>query len=324
MVILKLLSQGYYANQISQKGLFSAQKISGIVKWLIGKKLIKLMTTYPKKYELTDNGKLLLKFPNFSEIDHKKDQNVTIEKKLIPKWIERCRAHCLRFKNDLIRRPHWVTQIETQGQIRGFRIRKVKLQNWSKYILYFDHHQFDGVESIEIGITSLIYNFNFGIENEKQYIYPGESIKNYIQKRIDECKRVRAFLLQKEFEIDMGEPYLCQKPHFAFETNGDPDKIGSLSQLLNFSIKGSNGKYWVDDSPKTGGEEETDDIKKAQSVLDVPNKLDQMDDKIHSLENKMDQLISAITNMTTTLTNFFNPPSQGGGINKPIQEGIFS
>ncbi len=303
--ILKLLDQGLYAQEIVQKISLSQKKLSRIINSFKERGLILQIKRYPKIYEITELGKLIL---DQGDIKQKRIQEYITEEKIRPNWLKEIRVHKLRFKNKLIHKPSWLNGVRNTSIQNGLIIKRVELKNWTKFLLTFNYQDFDGLEKIEICNDVIIYNFN-RIKDE-QYVSSKESLENYINARIEDCKKARALIQQKGFEIDNNEPEFCQKPHFAIETYGDPGALGSLGQYLNISVKTSNEIREVDDSPGTGGEEETDDIEKAKSYLDMPNELENIKTEISELRKAMTEMANGIKEMAKTFTTLVKQPEQ--------------
>lgn len=303
--ILKLLDQGLYAQEIVQKGLFSAKKLSRIINSFKERGFIKQTKRYPKTYESTNLGKLILEQ---GDLKQKRIQEYIKKEKIRPNWLKKIRVHKLRFKNKLIHKPSWLHGVRNVEMRNGFIVKRVELKNWTKFLLTFNYQDFDGLEKIEVCNDVIIYNFNRIIDD--QYVSSKESLEKYINTRIEDCKKARAFIQQRGFEIDNNEPEFCQKPHFAIETYGDPGALGSLGQYLNISVKTPNEIREFNDSPKTGGEEETDDIEKAKSYLDMPNELENIKTEISELKEAMREMANGIKEMANAITTLVKPPEQ--------------
>ncbi|MFW9875039.1 MAG: hypothetical protein ACFFG0_18190 [Candidatus Thorarchaeota archaeon] len=227
--------------------------------------------------------------------------------------MKKIRVHKLRFKNKLIQKPSWLNRIQNETIIYGLNVKRVELKNWTKFLITFNYHDFNGLEKIEVCNHVIIYNFNRNIS--KQYVSSKESLEDYINARIKDCKQIRAFIGEKGFVIDNADPEFCQKPHFAIETHGEPNSIGSLGQYLNISVKTPEEVREVDDSPDTGGEEETDDIEKAKSYFDMPNELENIKTEISELKSAMVEMANGIKEMAKTFTSLIKQPEQPIEIN---------
>ena len=315
--ILKLLDQGLYAQEIVQKISLSQKKLSRIINSFKKRGLILQTKRYPKVYQSTNLGKLIL---DQGDLKQKRIQEYIKEEKTKPNWLKEIRVHKLRFKNKLIHKPTWLNGVRNVEMRNGFSVKRIELKNWTKFLLTLNYQDFDGLEKIEVCNDVIIYNFNRIID--EQYVSSKESLEKYIRARIEDCKKARAFIQQKGFEIDNNEPVFCQKPHFAIETFGDPGALGSLGQYLNISIKTSNEIREVDDSPDTGGEEETDDIEKAKSYLDMPIELENIKTEISELRKAMTEMANGIKEMAKTFTTLVKQPEQAISI-KTDPEGMF-
>ncbi|GAI31041.1 unnamed protein product, partial [marine sediment metagenome] len=126
---------------------------------------------------------------------------------------------------------------------------------------------------------------------------------------------------QSGFEIDSQDPIFCQKPHFAIESKGDPNALGSLGQYLTFTVKKHNEIREVDNSPKEGGEEETDDIEKAKSYFDVPDEITNIKNTISEMKNAIKEIASGFKTMAEAFKLMTNQPDKTVPITNP--EGMF-
>lgn len=290
--ILKLLAKGFYAQQISQKTLLSAKKLSQIINRLKDNELITQVQKFPKLYELTKKGKLLL------DLDPKKDQKKNKKEKF---KLEPLRVHKLRFKNQMIQKPTWLINTPDGAIIKGMRVKKVYMQNWIKNILSFPHDNFNGLNKIEVCNNVIIYNFN---RNKKeQYVSSGEEFEDYLSNRIQDCMQAREFLKKKGFIIDGTEPILCQNPHFALASKNGKG-IGALGKYLLMTVRTPEETREIDNSLGEDGEEETDNIEKAKSYFDVPEDIEKITGKIENIDNRMFSLESSMQRLAETLNTF--------------------
>jgi len=303
--ILKKLKKGYYAQQIAKQTNFSPSFLSKKINLMLKAKLIKLQKRdkkIPKFYNLNPKGKFLIK-QQISEEDIIKEKNREKESKLKPRDLLKTRCHKLRFKDHLIYRPSWLSTDKRKRFLRQFRIKKIDMNNWKKYILYIDQSQFSGIASIEVNLHNVVYNFKK--DYSEQIIASGESIENYIQDRKKECLKARDFLKNKGFKFTNGNIDFAQKPHLAFETKQEQD-LASLGKYLTATVKKPAETIEIDDSPKTGGEEETDSIEKAQSVLDLPEDLQELKEKVEHLGNRNKQLVKEDKDLVDQMTIMSN------------------
>ncbi|MHA2258616.1 MAG: hypothetical protein ACXACO_11630 [Promethearchaeota archaeon] len=303
--ILKFLDEGLYAQEIVQKISLSQKKLSIIINSFKERGLIMQIKRYPKIYKLTNTGKLILVQ---GDLQQRKIQEYIKEEKIRPNWIKELRVHKLRFKNKLIHKPSWLSKVRNEQRRAGFIVKRVELKNWTKFLLTFNYQDFDGLEKIEVCNNVIIYNFN-RIKND-QYVSSKEGLRNYINDRIEDCKKARAFVQRNGFIIDNEDPAFCQNPHFAAESHGDPKALGTLGQYLNISIKTPSEIREVDDSPKTGGEEETDNIAKAESIFDVPDEIRELKTEISELKEAMKEMANGIKEMASAITTMVKPPEQ--------------
>lgn len=314
--ILKYLDQGLYAQEIARKGLLSAKKLSRIINSMKKRGLITQIHAFPKFYKCTIMGKVFL---GRGKISEKQLQNEVSERRNLPDWVNQIRVHKLRFKDKLISKPSWLYRIKKEGYYSGLYIKRIELTNWTKFIIIFNYQDFNGLEKIEVCNKVIIYNFNrkrFG-----QFVDSKESLINYIEDRINDCKKARILLEQSGFEIDSRDPIFCQNPHFAIESKGDPNALGSLGQDLLITIKTHKEVREIDDSPKTGGEEETDNIEKAKSYFDIPDEITSIKDTISEMKNAIKEISSGFKTIAEAFKSMTNQPDKTVPITNP--EGMF-
>lgn len=289
--ILELLDKGFYAQEINKKTLLSPKKLSRIINSFKSRKLIEQIQSYPKRYKSTTLGKLILAQ---GDLNQKRIQEFIPDKRILPKGIESVRVHKLRFKNKLVQKPLWLNQIRDKGVIHGLNVKRVELNNWTKFLIFFNYQDFKGLENIEVCNDVIIYNFNRNIK--EQYVSSNKELESYFEDIIFNCKHARNFLAQKGFVIDEKDPEFCQKPHFAIKSNGDPGIIGTLGKFLNITIETPTETRAIDNSPpKEKGEEETDDIKKVKSYFDIPDELDNMKENISNMNGKINELSEIVS-----------------------------
>ena len=292
LVILEKLDQGLYAQEIFRTTSYKIGRLSKIINSLKLQGYITMIQAYPKLYQLTKLGKLFLANgePEVIQV-----QNEIKEKNCRPDLLKKLRVHKLRFKNKLYRKPSWLYKFQHEGRYNGIKIKVVNMKNWVKHILEFHYNDFNGLEKIEVCNSVIIYNFNR--IKEEQYKESKESLQNYLQDRIQDCKEARTFLVRKGFEIDPRDPEFCQKPHFAVETFGTPGMLGSLGQYMNITMKTLEEVREIDDSPDTDGEEETDNMEKAVAIFDIPQQLEDLKKDNQELRNNIKELTRTLTNL---------------------------
>lgn len=304
--LLELLDKGFYAQEIAQKYSLSASFLSRIITSFKSRNLIEQIQSYPKKYKCTNLGTLFLEQ---GDLNQKRIQEFTSDKELLPKGIERIRVHKLRFKNKIVQKPSWLNRIQNEGFIYGLHIKRIELNNWTKFLIFFNYQDFNGLEKIEVCNNVIIYNFNRNID--EQYVSSNKELETYFEDIISDCKQARLFLQKKGFIIDERDPEFCQKPHFAIKSNGDPNALGSLGKQLILTIKTPTEVREVDDSPKTGdGEEETDNIEKVKSYFDMPNALENIKTEVSELKDAMFEMAKGIKEMAKSITSLVKPQEQ--------------
>lgn len=311
--ILKLLDQGLYAQEISQKISLSAKNLSRIINSFEERGLIIQIQPYPKIYKLSKWGRSILAQGDLAQ---KRIEEYIPEEEDLPKGIFHIRVHKLRFKSKLIQKPAWISSIRSaqiEQQRSGLTIRKVELKNWNKYIIFFNYQDFHGLEKVEVCNNVIIYNFNR--KKEEQFVFTKKELEDYLKERISDCKNARSFLTNRGFAIDINDPEFCQPPHFAVLSNGNPNTLGSLGKQLLLTVKTPSETREVDDSPKTEeGEEETDNLEKAKSYLDMPNKLEAIKTEISELKTAMVEMARGIKEGIKSVVDAFKgspkPPEQ--------------
>lgn len=282
--ILKLLDQGFYAQQINQKTLLSPKKLSIIINSFKSRKLIEQIQAYPKRYKLTKVGKLILAQGDLSQtriqefISDKRKTRI----KLLP-----VRGHQNRFKNKLVQKPLWLNSIYDKGIIHGLNIKKVNMCNWEKSIIYFNYQDFNGLDNIEVCNNVIIYNFRQKLGD--QLVFSKEELIQHKKKLISNCKQARSFLQEKGFIIGQEEPVRCQKPQYGISSK-DPRHIGQLGKELLMIIKTDNEEIVIDDSPKQDGEEETDNEQKVISYFALPDELDKVKEDLSEINGKINEM----------------------------------
>jgi hypothetical protein len=71
----------------------------------------------------------------------------------------------------------------------------------------------------------------------------------------------------------------------AVQTKGTPGTLGALGKYLIATIETPEETREIDDSPKLGeGEEETDNLEKAESIFDVPERIENVAREISELK----------------------------------------
>ena len=152
--ILKMLGKGLYAQEIVQKGLLSPKKLSIIINSFKERGLIRQIKPYPKIYEITVLGKSILTQGNPNQ---RRIQEYIKEVENLPEWALYVRNHKIRYKNELVQKPHWLSQITNKGNFKGLYIKRINMKNWYKYIVYFNYEDFNGLDNIEICNNIIIY-----------------------------------------------------------------------------------------------------------------------------------------------------------------------
>ncbi len=314
--ILKYLDQGLYAQEIARKGLLSAKKLSRIINSMKKRGLITQIHAFPKFYQLTKIGKVFL---DRGEIPEKQLQKEINERENLPDWVNQIRVHKLRFKDKLISKPSWLYRIKKEGYYSGLYVKRIELTNWTKFIIILNYQDFNGLEKIEVCNKVIIYNFNR--KKFTQFVDSKESLINYIGDRINDCKKARILLEQSGFEIDHQDPIFCQNPHFAITSKGDPNALGSLGQDLLMTVKTHKETREVDDSPKDGGEEETDNIERAKSYFDIPDEITNIKDTISEMKDAIKEISSGFKTIAEAFKSMTNQPDKTVPNTNP--EGMF-
>jgi len=283
--ILELLGKGYYAQEIVQKYSLSTSFLSRIVNSFESRGLIEQIQTYPKRYKLTQTATLILEQGDLNQMII---SEFITGKKRSPKKLPPVRAHLDRFKNELIQKPSWLNRIRDRGIVNGLIIKRVELKNWTKFLIFFNYQDFNGLENIEVCNNIIIYSFKQKLGD--QLVSSKEEVVDHKKDLILNCKQARSFLQEKGFSIGQEEPVRCQKPHYGISSK-DPRHIGQLGKELLMTIKTDNGSIIIDDSPGIDGEEETDSEEKAFSYFAMPDELDKIKGDVNEIKEKIDQIV---------------------------------
>ena len=283
--ILEFLGKGLYAQQIVQKGMVSKGFLSKIINSFKERGLIELIQTYPKRYALTKIATLILAQ---GDLNQKRIPEFITSRIKSPKKLPPVRAHLDRFKNELIQKPPWLNRIRDRGIINGLTIKRVKLKNWTKFLVYFNYQDFNGLDNIEVCNNIIIYNFRQKLGD--QLVSSKEELVHHNKDLILNCKQARSLLQERGFSIGQEEPVRCQKPHYGISSK-DPRHIGQLGKELLMTIKTDNGSIIIDDSPGIDGEEETDDEEKVFSYLEMPDELEKVKEDVSEIKEKIDQIV---------------------------------
>lgn len=328
--ILELLGKGYYAQEIVQKGSISKGNLSKIINSFKSRKLIDQIQSYPKRYKLTIIGNLFLDQGDQGDLAQTRIQEFISDKNKPLKLVPPLRGHGYRFSNELIQKPSWLNQIRDRGFINGLAVRRVRLHNWNKFLIFFSYQDFNGLDNIEICNKVIVYNFKQKIKD--QLISSPEHEDKLNEDRILNCEKARLFLQEKGFSIGQETPVRCQRPGYASTTNGETE-VARAGKDIIITIKTPTGDRIIDDSPKVGGEEETTDFEKVKSYFDIPKEVAgikeaylEVNERISeilkktdltNLETKISRIIdaqltmaNAIEKITETITSLVKPQEQ--------------
>jgi len=302
--VLEYLSRDCYASHIARELKIPPRKVSTIIKWLIKNELITyIKDSYPKKYQTTQRGLAVLKFPNLS--DKSLDQLESREKekeRLLKIDYSKVRVHKVRIKDVLIQRPSWLFGVSKKQRtnLRGLDIERKPMNNWECFIIRNLRQVFKGLSSIEVNVHKIIYNFK--MDEKDQYVYAGESIEEYEQKLLNFAKdKIRPFLKQKDFTIDESiDPAFLVSRDYANKLNGKMSGLGSNLNVVTTDSDGNSVEIKVDDSLKDGeGEIETTSTTAAQDGLDLPK-------NVKELKTDMTEVKQAITEMSSNIKDMVN------------------
>jgi len=298
-LILKLLNQGLYPQQISQKTSLSLEKISRILNWLESKKYITLTSKYPRLYKVGQKTKLyilylekLLKGPK--------------SKKKISGTKNKIRIHKIGYKNKLIRAPNWLWGLpENQNtKYNGINVyRNSKTKNNEQFYIYLDYTKFNGLTSIKITTQKVIYYFD-RLEEHQWIPFTMGAYNNYCKELEHNCIRARNYLEKDlEFKIDRGSPLLLTYPECALSLNGK----SFFGTTINGSLELKDGrKIYFDDSPGRMEGEIEGPMDVMNNVFNViPEKVNKIEKDIGNLKNipeKLDKLNDSIKEMPESIS----------------------
>lgn len=281
--ILELLDQGFYAEQINQQLGVSKTFLSRIISSFESRGLIEQIESYPKRYKLTKNGTLILEQ---GDLNQKRISEFVSDKRKSRIKLPPVRGHKDRFKNELVQKPIWLNSIYNKGMVYGLNIKKVKMNNWEKSLIYFNYNDFNGLDNIEICNNVIVYNFKQKLKD--QVVSSEEELLQRKKNLISSCKQARSFLQEKGFVIGQEEPIRCQKPEYGISSN-DPRHIGQLGKDILMNIETDKETIVIDDSPKENGEEETDSEQKVVSYFTLPDEVDKVKADLSEMKEHVKQ-----------------------------------
>lgn len=307
--VLRLIDNdiSIYAHLIAKTLNLSDSTISRIIKELLEKNLIQVnpdKPKYPKFYRLTIAGKVFLKHGDVTLNLLKKEQNLQQELLTKPEFVLEQRLHKLRYKQSLISfSPFLNKSIRTdkKTKINDLWVIRKAMNNWDKYLIYFSYHQFHGLTSVEITNRSIIYNFK--LLNFDSIVSSKQGFINFFKEKENACLSCAIYLNNKGFNINLSSQLKLISKEFAFLTSSNKD-LGDLGKHLTAVIKAVNGEVRkIDDSPKTGGEEETDNKDKALSIYDLPEQIKELENKVEDQQKEIEKKEIDINGRLTKIEN---------------------
>lgn len=219
----------------------------------------------------------------------------------------RIRVHEIGFTNDLILGPSWLRGLTPNQKTKynGINVkRNTRTKNNEQFFLYFDYTKFEGLMSIRITTSSVIYHFKRN-KKDSQIPFDKGSYDWYIQHLQSQCILARNFLIKNYgFEIDGSPPVLWKSPSCALSLNGKT----VFGTVINGCLELNDGKkIYFDDSPGLGEGEIEGSFDKLNEVFNiVPEKVKNLSDKINNNQQNIEKRLGNIENILLKQTNQFD------------------
>jgi len=315
--ILKHLSRtdkSFHGYMISKKLKIHHSKIYKMINWLKKNKYIEQTSTRPNFYKLSSAGKFYLKYGLTSAKSKTTIENLDQEKRFNNYFgVITEHIHNLSFRLDLGDIPNWIKSYNPIKLANGkYKLQKHKtkskeiffkptiLKNWKrpKYYIYLNQADFGGIESVEINIHNIAFNFNR--PKDQSEVSTTKGFINYFHERENDVRHCKDFFNTIGFKIIGDEPILHKKIHIAIEYREDINSLAGLGKYITAKITGTNKEIAIDNSPKESGEIEFSDIEKGFNILDIQEKLP---GKIEDIENKISDLDNKISSIDQILNN---------------------
>jgi len=314
--ILKFFSRTditFHGLKISQHLNIHYSIIYKHINWLKDNGYINQTSSYPNFYQLTSQGKFYMKYgitdlKTFKQIQNK-EQDDRINKYLgiIKEYI-----HNLSFRLPLDSIPNWLLSFKpikkTDGKYKSYSkilnnkkyfFKPIILNNWPrpKYYAYIDKTQFGGLDTLEINLDSVAFNFNR--ERKDCLVSSASGFINYFKDRENDVKKCKDLLTLMGFKLIGDEPILHKKPHIVIETKNDISSLSGLGKWVNAKIIGSDLEIDLDNSPpgeRGEGEAEIKNVEKGFEIIQIPEKIEDLEDKIKDIEDKITSIDQILDN----------------------------
>ena len=210
------------------------------------------------------------------------------------------RIHKLRYYQGLINNPLYRQPIPYDRLVKvgKLTVKKIRMKNWDQFFIYFSYPRFRGLENIQITTQKVIYNFNR--RKADQIVYRPEDIDRYEQERINDCEQARLFLEANGFETTGSIKELQKSKHYAVPSIGK-GHIAEKGRIVETIVSFADGEQHIIDE-SDDAEEETNDKNKARSYLAIPDKIDNLDTRMSSIEQAFEKMTNTLTNLIQVLT----------------------
>ena len=252
------------------------------------------------------------------------DEKTKKEENTFPETVISFSIHKLRFKQRIINKPAWLRGI-SEGSLRvhnGYTIKRVRMQNWDKFILYvMAPEAIGGLHNIEVGTQWVIYNFNR--RKFDSVVSSAAELDEFLTMRKEDCITAAAKLHTMGFDIDPSPPIHAQKPHYVIETE-DGGKYEDIGKFIELHIKQNEKTLMYDNSEQMDPHIETDSVQEVKNIFDQANNIDNLAKdmdavkaNIGKLSATIEQMAAAITNLVQLFTNGEQttpPPMNPGGM----------
>ena len=151
-------------------------------------------------------------------------------------------------------------------------------------------------------------------------VYRFQDIEQYEKERLIDCEKARFFLEANGFKTTGSIKALQISKHYAIPTLGE-GHIAETGRLIESIIDLPDGeKYMIDESEDA--EEETTDKKKARSYLELPDKIDRLENQVSNINKALENLTKNISNLTQVFSMAINPENQPQGPNNNLNHKI--
>lgn len=290
-IIFGLDDNKRYVSEICRKTSLSSYKITKILNRLVDQEQLIRIEGKPIFYSLTKKSKIEVPFSKkIAKIENKK-------KDIIPE--NHFRIHNVVFENDLIERPERLPdKIKAEWEGHPFVIKitkRTKMNNWDYFDIKLPLTLFGGLHNIRLTPQKALYHFKRPYEN--QYVpIRTSACEEYVHERGKDAQRARDYILGKfhelgvNLDIEFADPKLNKSPECAVNLNGK----FYMGTMVKGHLKLKNGQVIdLDDSQNNGlGELEGDIELMEKAFIKTPERVDQLDQRIHDFENELPKTIA--------------------------------